>query len=97
MSAATLTKENIKLALAYRSEVWSILSRRDMVLEKELRALHPDLRAAAGSASHWPDFQVGFHSDTPIPTSSHLPTVSFAMGEGLKHVVHEGHAFLWII
>jgi hypothetical protein len=60
MTKATLIKENISLGLAYsfRCSVHYYHSRMhdsmqaDMVMEKLLRVLHPDLKAA-GKERHW--------------------------------------------
>ena len=85
MTMATLIKESISLGLAYsfRGLVHYHHGKKyggmqaDMVLEKELRALHLDLRAAEGDydgRSSWSilDIKAHLHSDTLPPTRSHL-------------------------
>ena len=61
MTKAALIKENISLGLAYRfrglvhyhhSETHGSIQ-ADMVLEKELRALHIDPNAAGDCVPHW--------------------------------------------
>ena len=56
MTTAALTKENISLGLAYsfRALVQSLHDgiQADMVLEKELRVLHPDPQAAEAPVCH---------------------------------------------